>query len=63
MLLKVLLAVGIVAIAFAGIALKIIFKKNGEFAGTCATNSPMLANDIGECQVCGSKPGENCKSE
>jgi hypothetical protein len=58
-----LLAILFIAIAFAGLAVKIIFKKDGEFVGTCATNNPMLKNDIGECTVCGSRPGEECKSD
>lgn len=32
-----------------------------EFRGTCATNNPMLKNEIGECTVCGKKPDEECK--
>ncbi|MEM9917546.1 MAG: hypothetical protein AAF990_05585 [Bacteroidota bacterium] len=32
-----------------------------EFRGTCATNNPMLKNQIGECTVCGKKPDEECK--
>lgn len=32
-----------------------------EFRGTCATNNPMLKNEIGECGVCGKKPEEDCK--
>ncbi|MCH2084577.1 MAG: hypothetical protein MK226_19445 [Saprospiraceae bacterium] len=32
-----------------------------EFRGTCATNNPMLKNQIGECTVCGKKPEEECK--
>ncbi len=31
-----------------------------EFRGTCATNNPMLKNKIGECEVCGRKPDEEC---
>ena len=31
-----------------------------EFRGTCATNNPMIKNNLGECTVCGSKPGEDC---
>jgi len=31
-----------------------------EFRGTCASNNPMLTNKIGECEVCGRKPGEEC---
>ncbi len=57
----ILLAILILAVAFSGIAIKIIFKKDGEFVGTCATNNPMLKNEIGECTVCGSKPGADCE--
>lgn len=32
-----------------------------EFRGTCATNNPMLKNQIGECTVCGKTPDEDCK--
>lgn len=59
----VLLAIAIVGIAFAGIAIKIIFKKDGEFNGTCATNNPMLKNEIGECTVCGKTPEDDCDYE
>ena len=32
-----------------------------EFRGSCASNNPMLKNQIGECSVCGKKPEEECK--
>ena len=32
-----------------------------EFRGTCATNNPMLKNQIGDCTVCGKKSDEVCK--
>ncbi|MEL6866426.1 MAG: hypothetical protein AAFP19_18520 [Bacteroidota bacterium] len=32
-----------------------------EFRGTCATNNPMIKNQVGECTVCGKKPEEECK--
>ncbi len=32
-----------------------------EFRGTCATNNPMLKDQVGDCQVCGRKSGEECK--
>lgn len=35
--------------------------KGEEFRGTCATNNPMLKNQIGDCQVCGKKGDEVCK--
>ena len=59
----VLPAILVVGVCFALIALRIIFVKGGEFRGTCATNNPMLKNEIGECTVCGAKPGEECKSD
>lgn len=58
-----LLIVIVMGLAFAGIALRVIFVKGGEFKGTCASNNPMLKNDIGECTVCGAKPGEDCGEE
>ena len=53
----------LLVLAFAGIAVKILLKKNGEFAGTCASNNPMFQNDEGSCSLCGAKPSEQCKSE
>ena len=32
-----------------------------EFRGTCATNNPMLKNEIGECTVCGKTPEQDCQ--
>lgn len=58
----VLISTALVAVAFAGIAVKLLFKKGGEFAGTCASRNPMLSD--GEvCGFCGAKPGEACGSE
>lgn len=31
-----------------------------EFRGSCASNNPMIKNDLGECTVCGRKPDEDC---
>lgn len=59
----VLLSVGILAVAFAGIAIKILVKKDGKFAGTCASNNPMLREEGIGCSVCGAKPEEMCKKE
>lgn len=59
----VLLAIGLLGLAFAGIAIKIIIKKDGKFAGTCASNSPFLQEEGAVCGVCGAKPEEQCKNE
>jgi hypothetical protein len=32
-----------------------------EFRGTCATNNPMLKDNLGDCTLCGKKPEEECK--
>ncbi len=47
-------------LSFALINIRQIFTGQ-EFRGTCATNNPMLKNQIGECTVCGKKPDEECK--
>ena len=59
----VLLTIGMLALAFAGIAIKLIFKKNGEFAGTCASKNPVLNQEGEPCSFCGALPDEQCKSE
>jgi hypothetical protein len=59
----IMLAAALLALAFAGIAIKIIFKKNGEFAGTCASKNPMLNKEGEPCSFCGALPAEKCKSD
>ena len=59
----VLLSVGLMSLAIAGIAIKLLLKKNGEFAGTCASQSPFLNEEGESCSICGAKPEEKCKSE
>ena len=49
----VLLALGI-----AGIAIKIWAKKDGKFAGTCASQNPMLNKEGEACGLCGKMPSE-----
>lgn len=57
------LTLGLLALAFAGIAIKLIVKKNGEFAGTCASKNPLLNQEGEPCGLCGAQPTEQCKSE
>ena len=59
----VLIAILLLALAFAGIAIKILVKKGGEFAGTCASNNPLLQEEGATCGLCGAKPDEQCKNE
>lgn len=58
----VLITIVLVALAFAGIAIKVLVKKNGRFSGTCSSNNPLFQNEGGSCSICGAKPDEQCKS-
>lgn len=58
----ILLSIVIVALAIAGIAIKMLVKKNGQFSGTCSSNNPLLQGKEGACGICGAKPNEMCKS-
>ena len=57
----ILLSIILLGICFAGIAIKLIFKKNGEFSGTCASNNPLLSKESESCSFCGASPNEKCK--
>ena len=53
----------LLGLAFAGIAIKIWAKKDGEFSGTCASQSPFLNKDNQPCGLCGKMPEEaDCKN-
>lgn len=54
----ILLTIGLLAVAFAGIAIKIWAKKDGKFAGTCASQSPFLNKSGEACSFCGKMPEE-----
>ena len=59
----ILITVGLLALGFAGIAVKIWAKKDGEFAGTCASNNSNF-NEKGEpCSFCGARPDEQCQKD
>ncbi len=48
-----LLTFGLLLLAVAGIAIKIWAKKDGKFAGTCASQSPILNKNGESCSFCG----------
>jgi|TARA_B110000263_G_scaffold113897_1_gene99316 hypothetical protein len=53
----------LLSLAFAGISIKIWAKKDGEFSGTCASQSPFLNKDNQPCGMCGKMPEEtDCKN-
>lgn len=61
-MLEVLLAIGIVGMFFVLMSVRLIFLKNGEFKGTCASQSPFLNREGVTCGLCGKevKAGESC---
>ena len=60
----VLLTIGLLALAFLGITIKIWSKKDGKFAGTCASQNPYLNKDGEACGYCVKLPSEQeCKKD
>jgi len=57
----VLVAILLLGLGFAGIAIKILLKKDGQFSGTCASNSPFLNEEGKPCSFCGAMPDEKCQ--
>ena len=41
--------------------IKILVKKDGQFSGTCASNSPLLNKEGESCSICGALPDEKCQ--
>ncbi len=58
----VLLAIGILALFFILMSVRLLFLKNGEFKGTCASQSPFLNKEGDTCGYCGKQvnPGDSC---
>ena len=52
------ITVVLLGLGVAGIAIKIWAKKDGEFAGTCASQSPFLNQDGETCSYCGKNPNQ-----
>lgn len=55
-----ILVTGVVGLSFIMINIRHLITGK-EFRGTCATNNPMLKDNLGECSVCGKQPEEECK--
>lgn len=58
----VLLSIGLVAVFFLFMSIRILLVKNGEFRGTCASQSPWLNKEGVTCGYCGRdlSAGEAC---
>ena len=60
-MLTILSSIAVLGVAVALIAVRILFVRDGEFRGTCATNNPYLRKKTGECWACGGKGEEDCE--
>lgn len=56
------LTIGLIALFFIGMSVRLILLKKGEFKGTCASQSPFLNKEGVKCGFCGKdvKSGESC---
>ncbi len=52
-MITVLLGIGLLALFFILMCVRLIFLKNGEFKGTCASQSPFLNKEGTTCGYCG----------
>ena len=59
----IIISIILVSLCISGIAIKILIKKDGEFAGTCASNNPLINNTNEPCSYCGADPNEDCRSK
>ena len=58
----IFITIGLLGLGIAGLAIKLWLKKDGKFAGTCASQNPHL-NKTGEpCGFCG-KPVDLCENK
>ena len=53
-----LITFALLGLGFAGIAIKLWAKKDGKFAGTCASQNPHLNKDGQACGFCGRTPDQ-----
>ncbi len=58
----ILITIGLLAIGIAGLAIKIWAKKEGKFAGTCASQNPHLNKEGQACGYCGRLP-DQCENK
>ncbi len=58
----VFITVGLLLLGVAGIAIKLWTKKNGKFAGTCASQNPHLNKEGEACGFCG-KTADLCENK
>ncbi len=55
---ELFLAIGLIATFFLLMSVRLLFLKDGEFKGTCASQSPFLREEGATCSYCGKTVGE-----
>lgn len=60
-----LLGIAFIGLFFILMSVRLIFLKDGQFKGTCASQSPFLNKEGGPCSFCGKnvEAGEACGNE
>ncbi|NQX82643.1 MAG: membrane or secreted protein [Flavobacteriaceae bacterium] len=58
----IIISIVLLSVGFAGIAIRIWAKKDGEFRGTCASENPLINKDGEPCGFCGKMP-DNCENK
>lgn len=61
-MLTLYITLGLVGLFFVLMSVRLIFLKNGEFKGTCASQNPFLKNEGSTCGYCGKEVG-SCDDE
>lgn len=56
------ISIGFMAVFFILMSVRLLFVKNGEFRGTCASQSPWLNKEGASCGYCGRnlEEGDSC---
>ena len=62
-MIETIIAIILIAFFFFALSLRIIFLKDGEFKGTCASQNPLLNSEGEQCGYSGKvvSPGSECK--
>lgn len=61
-MLTLYITLALVGLFFVLMSVRLIFLKNGEFKGTCASQSPYLKNEGSTCGYCGKEVG-TCEND
>ncbi|HCM77080.1 MAG TPA: hypothetical protein DIS90_11900 [Cytophagales bacterium] len=59
-----LFSIGFIGLFFVMMSVRLLFIKNGEFRGTCASQSPWLVKEGAQCGYCGKtlSAGDACSN-